>query len=58
MRPEDIPEDEQQMLKEIAEKDGVQIVQLSCHTDEGVMAIPTGKKGKGQAGDKNLPSDL
>ena len=39
MRPEDLPEDEQLMLKEIAEKDGVQIVQLSCHTDEGVMDV-------------------
>jgi len=37
MRPENLPEDEQLMLKEIAEKDGVQILQLSCYTDEGVM---------------------
>ncbi|CAG8671953.1 18078_t:CDS:10, partial [Cetraspora pellucida] len=36
-RPEDIPAEEQAMLKEISEKDGAQIVQLSCHTDEGVM---------------------
>jgi nucleolar GTP-binding protein len=39
MRPENLPEDEQLMLKEIAEKDGVQIVQLSCHTDEGVIDV-------------------
>jgi nucleolar GTP-binding protein len=39
MRPEDLPEDEQLMLKEISEKDGVQLVQLSCHTDEGVMDV-------------------
>ncbi len=39
MRPEDLPEDEHLMLKEIAEKDGVQIVQLSCFTDEGVMDV-------------------
>ncbi|RIA93698.1 GTP binding protein 4, partial [Glomus cerebriforme] len=39
MRPEDLPEDEQLMLKEIAEKDSVQIVQLSCFTDEGVMDV-------------------
>ncbi|CAG8830251.1 9695_t:CDS:2, partial [Racocetra persica] len=32
-----IPAEEQAMLKEISEKDDVQIVQLSCHTDEGVM---------------------
>ncbi|CAI2176024.1 2656_t:CDS:10 [Funneliformis geosporum] len=38
-RPEDLPEDEQLMLKEIAEKDGVQIVKLSCFTDEGVMDV-------------------
>ncbi|RGB32704.1 P-loop containing nucleoside triphosphate hydrolase protein [Rhizophagus diaphanus] len=38
-RPEDLPEDEQIMLKEIAERDGVQIVQLSCHTDEGVIDV-------------------
>ncbi|CAG8512761.1 3089_t:CDS:10, partial [Scutellospora calospora] len=38
-RPEDIPAEEQAMLKEISEKDDVQIVQLSCHTDEGVMDV-------------------
>ncbi|CAG8654546.1 14342_t:CDS:10 [Gigaspora margarita] len=38
-RPEDIPLEEQAMLKEISEKDDVQIVQLSCHTDEGLMDV-------------------
>lgn len=37
MRPENLPEEEKAMLNEIVEKDGVQIVQLSCITDEGVM---------------------
>ncbi|CAG8728639.1 1735_t:CDS:2, partial [Acaulospora colombiana] len=34
MRPENLPEEDQAMIKEIVEKDGVQIVQLSCLTDE------------------------
>ncbi|CAG8482260.1 5133_t:CDS:10 [Ambispora gerdemannii] len=37
VRPEDLPVEQQDMLKEIAEKDGAQIIQLSCFTDEGVM---------------------
>ncbi|CAJ0907940.1 16691_t:CDS:2, partial [Entrophospora sp. SA101] len=37
IRLENISSEEQLMLKEISEKDGVQIVQLSCHTDEGLM---------------------
>ncbi|RHZ64126.1 hypothetical protein Glove_326g130 [Diversispora epigaea] len=37
MRPENLPAEEQAMLNEISEKDGVQIIQLSCFTDEGVM---------------------
>ncbi|CAG8437906.1 16802_t:CDS:10 [Acaulospora morrowiae] len=39
MRLEDLPEEEQAMLKDIVEKDGVQIAQLSCFTDEGVMDV-------------------
>ncbi|CAG8505733.1 4427_t:CDS:2 [Diversispora eburnea] len=37
MRPENLPAEEQAMLNEISEKDGAQIIQLSCFTDEGVM---------------------
>ncbi|KAG9305260.1 hypothetical protein G9A89_001523, partial [Geosiphon pyriformis] len=33
----DLPIEQQTMLKEISEKEGVQIVQLSCFTDSGVM---------------------
>ncbi|CAG8518730.1 5263_t:CDS:10 [Ambispora leptoticha] len=48
VRPENLPVEQQDMLKEITEKDGAQIIQLSCHTDEGVMDARNIVKLKGQ----------
>ncbi|KAL1914907.1 uncharacterized protein VTP21DRAFT_7823 [Calcarisporiella thermophila] len=50
MRPEDLPESDQALLKEIIEQDGVQMVQMSCHNEEGVMEV------KNTACDKLLAS--
>ncbi|CAG8489923.1 6182_t:CDS:2 [Paraglomus occultum] len=38
-RPEDLSEEEQVKLREISEKENVQILQLSCQTDEGVIDV-------------------
>lgn len=39
MRPEQLPEKEKALINEIMTKDGIQMVQSSCYTDEGVMDV-------------------
>ncbi|GAB5589165.1 Nucleolar GTP-binding protein 1 [Umbelopsis nana] len=39
VKPEDLPEEQQQMLKDIVDSDGVTMVTMSCYLDEGVMQV-------------------
>ncbi|KAJ2963883.1 hypothetical protein NQZ79_g1188 [Umbelopsis isabellina] len=38
-KPEDLPEEQKQMIEEIVEKDAATVVTMSCYLDEGVMQV-------------------
>ncbi|KAH8555656.1 GTP binding protein 4, partial [Umbelopsis sp. PMI_123] len=39
VKPEDLPEDQQKMIQEIVDQDGVTMVSMSCYLDENVMQV-------------------
>jgi len=39
VKPEDLPEDQQKMIQDIVDQDGVTMVSMSCYLDENVMQV-------------------
>ncbi|CAM0137135.1 Nucleolar GTP-binding protein 1 [Umbelopsis sp. WA50703] len=39
VKPEDLPEEQRQMIQEIVEQDAATVVTMSCYLDEGVMQV-------------------
>jgi nucleolar GTP-binding protein len=39
VKPEDLPEDQQKMIQDIVDQDGVTMVSMSCYLDENVMHV-------------------